>query len=181
MALVVVAVAVLWGVHHGTGSNHPTTSVTTNHAATTSPSTSPTTTTTTTVASELPAAAQTQYDQYVAAFDTAASKTRAGIDALGSSPTLAQAAPILATWLTAVQLYNLQVHYVPWPAPMWADAQADDSQLAAYLTFLQSSGTADPNNAGAWLTQLKQQTQLMQTADNKVRQDSALPAAPATP
>jgi hypothetical protein len=165
-------------VHHANGSANPTTSTSTSTSTTTIHAVTPSTSsvTSTTVASLLPAAAQTQYGQYVGPFDAATSETKSELGALGASPTLAQATPILATYLNAVKLYNLQVHYVQWTTPMQADVQADDTQLAAYITFLQSAGTADPSNVNAWLSQLQQQTGSMQTTDNKVRLDAGLPA-----
>jgi hypothetical protein len=145
---------------------------TTNRAAATS---------TTQAAAAIPvtAAQLAQYKQYSTAFEAANATTKTGL--AGASPTLAQITPIVASYLNALKLYNLQVHYVQWPASMQTDISNDEAQLSAMLNFVPSVGNIAATDTATWLSELHAQATTLQAAEDKVHQDLGLPASTSLP
>ncbi len=137
--------------------------------------------TTTTVAPPLTPAQLTQYDGYATALEKANGATSAGLAGLGNTPTVAGVTPLITSYLAAMNLYNLQVHYVQWPASMQAEVQADYAQLSTFLGFLPTLSAVTPTTLSAWLTQLHTVGGATQTADNKVRQALGLPPSSSFP
>jgi hypothetical protein len=137
------------------------------------------TTSTTQAAAAIPvtAAQLVQYKQYSAAFEAANATTKTGLAGAGASPTLAQITPIVATYLNALKLYNLQFHYVQWPASMQTDVSADEAQLSAMMNFVPSVGSIAATDAATWLSELHAQATTLQAAENKIHQDLGLPAS----
>lgn len=172
VALVVVIAATLgivWALGHRnnhTNSGHSTAATGVTQPAT---HTSSSQSTTTTVATPLTPAQMTQYDGYATALETANGAASAGLAGLGSSPSVAGVTPLITSYLAALNLYNLQIHFVQWPASMQADVQADYSQLSAFLGFLPTLNAVTPTTLSAWLTQLHTVGGATQAADNRVR------------
>jgi hypothetical protein len=158
----------------GSGPTPTTVTTTTQHAATT-------TTTQPAVAPPVTAAQLAQYKPYAATFETADATAKTSLASAGSSPTLAQVAPIAASYLNALKLYNLQVHYVQWPTSMQTDVATDEAQLGAEMNLVQSVSSVSPADVKTWLSQLHAQSATLQTADNKIHQDLGLPASSSFP
>jgi hypothetical protein len=176
VVLVVAVVALIWSLglaNNDPGSTDPSSTGVTQPASTTGAN-QPTQT-------PLTAAQLTQYEQYATALEQANGTADAGLARVANPPTLSQVTPVMATYLSALKLYNLQMHYVLWPASMQNDVQADYSQLAKFLTFLQTLGTGSPSGMDAWLSQLHTEGRAAQATDNKIRQDLGLPTSSSFP
>jgi hypothetical protein len=141
------------------------------------------TTSTTQAAAAIPvtAAQLAQYKQYSTVFEAANATTKTGLAGAGASPTLAQITPIVASYLDALKLYNLQVHYVQWPASMQTDISNDEAQLSAMLNFVPSVGNIAATDTATWLSELHAQATTLQAAENKIHQDLGLPASTSLP
>jgi hypothetical protein len=182
LCLVVIAavLVIVWGLrlaHKDPASSSGPTAVT----QTTTSQTAAATTPQVTVAVPVTAAQLVQYKQYAAAFETANTAAKTGLASAGSSSTLTQVTPVMANYLTALKLYNLQVHFVQWPASMQADVATDEAQLVAIMTFVPSAANVGATGIGTWLSQLHAQAATLQTADNKIHQDLGLPASSILP
>jgi hypothetical protein len=178
VAILAVVLALGVGRKHSDSGNASTQSATTQSTTAQSAAGQ---STTTTVAPPLDAAQLTQYDGYASALEKANATAAAGIAAMGSTPTVAQLTPVISSYLAAMNLYNLQIHYIQWPASMQADVQADYTQLSAYLGFLQSVGAVTPPSMNAWLSQLQTVGASAQTADNKIRNDLGVASSSSFP
>jgi cytoskeletal protein RodZ len=171
VALVVIAAALGVGWALGHRNNHANSGNSNAASGVTQPATqsSSSQSTTTTVATPLTPAELTQYDGYATALEKANGAASAGLASLGASPTVAGVTPLITSYLAALNLYNLQVHYVQWPASMQADVQADYAQLSAFLGFLPTLSAVTPTTLNAWLSQLHTVGGATQAADNRVR------------
>jgi hypothetical protein len=180
LVVIVAVLVIVWGLrlaHKDPGSGSGPTAVT----QTTTSQTAATTTRQATVAVPVTAAQLAQYQQYAGAFQTANTAAKTGLARAGTSPTLTQVTPVMANYLTALKLYNLQVHFVQWPASMQADVATDEAQLAALMNFVPSAANVGATGMGTWLSQLHAQAATLQTADNKIHQDLGLPASSILP
>jgi hypothetical protein len=150
----------------------------------TAPTTDGVTTTSTTqapAAIPVTAAQLAQYKQYSTAFEAANATAKTGLAGAGASPTLAQISPIVASYLNALKLYNLQFHYVQWPASMQTDISNDEAQLSAMMNFVPSVGNIAATDTATWLSELHAQATTLQAAENKIHQDLGLPASTSLP
>jgi hypothetical protein len=150
----------------------------------TAPTTDAATTTSTTqapAAVPVTAAQLAQYKQYSTAFEAANATAKTGLAGAGASATLAQISPIVASYLNALKLYNLQFHYVQWPASMQTDVSNDEAQLSAMMNFVPSVGNIAATDTATWLSELHAQATTLQAAENKIHQDLGLPASTSLP
>jgi hypothetical protein len=180
LVVIVAVLVIVWGLrlaHKDPGSGSGPTAVT----QTTTSQTAATTTTQAAVAVPVTAAQLAQYQQYAGAFQTANTAAKTGLASAGTSPTLTQVTPVMANYLTALKLYNLQVHFVQWPASMQADVATDEAQLVVLMNFVPSAANVGATGMGSWLSQLHAQAATLQTADNKIHQDLGLPASSILP
>jgi hypothetical protein len=180
LVVIVAVLVIVWGLrlaHKDPGSGSGPTAVT----QTTTSQTAATTTTQAAVAVPVTAAQLAQYQQDAGAFQTANTAAKTGLASAGTSPTLTQVTSVMANYLTALKLYNLQVHFVQWPASMQADVATDEAQLVAIMTFVPSAANVGATGIGTWLSQLHAQAATLQTADNKIHQDLGLPASSILP
>jgi hypothetical protein len=179
LLIVVLVAAIAWLVlghkHSNGGSPTPAVGLT---QPTTQASASQSTTTTS--ASPLTAAQMTQFDGYATALEKANATAASGLAGL-SNPTVAQVTPVISTYMTAANLYNLEIHTVPWPASMQADVQANYAQWSAFRGFLQSESTVTQAALAAWLSQLHSVGAATQATDNTVRHDLGAAASSSFP
>ena len=177
LAAVIAVVLVIWGIRlthkspDSSGPNLPTASTTTTVAASSK-------TAQTDFVLPVTSAQLAQYKQYAAAMETANTTAKAGLAGLGNPATVSQITPVATAYLAALNLYNLQIHYLQWPASMQADVAADDSQLSALINFVQSVGAVGPTGVNAWVAQLRTEAATTQAADNKLHRDLGLPNSP---
>jgi hypothetical protein len=181
--VVVVAVLVIIGGLRLAHKNPDSGSGPTPTTATLPTTKSAATTSTTQAAAAIPvtAAQLAQYKQYSTAFEAANAATKTGLAGAGASPTLAQITPVVASYLNALKLYNLQFHYVQWPASMQTDISTDEAQLSAMMNFLPSVGSIAATDAATWLSELHAQATTLQAAEDKIHQDLGLPASSSLP
>ena len=123
----------------------------------------------------------TLYEGYAEGLQKANETATKAFVADGSTPTLAQVAPVVAAYRTAINLYDFQLHFIQWPASMQTAIADDHAQLHALLSVLQSYSEVSGTGVGAWLSQLHNRTATTQTADNQVRQDLGLSATSSFP
>jgi hypothetical protein len=176
LIVIAAALAAFWGLKHahkGPAAAPPTSTGVNSHTSTTATSTP--TSTTTTVVDPLTAAQTAQYEQYVAALVAANKTAMTGFSGLAIPPAPAQVLPIVTSYLAALKLYNLQVHFVQWPASMQADVAADEGALATLMNYLQGVSTISPTAMMHWLTELHTEGTATQAAEDKVRQSVGAP------
>jgi hypothetical protein len=180
LAAALAVILVIWGIrmtHKDSGSsgpNLPPPSTTTTRAA--SSQSAPTS-----FVAPIDSAQLTQYEQYATGFQTANGAATKGFNGAGGVPTTAQLAPVVGAYRTAVNLYDFQLHFIQWPASMQTAVQADHAQLTALLGLLQSFSTISATGTSAWLSDLHNQANTAQTADNVIRKDVGLPISSSFP
>jgi hypothetical protein len=180
LAAAIAVILVIWGIrmtHKDSGSsgpNLPPPSTTTTRAA--SSQSAPTS-----FVAPIDSAQLTQYEQYASGFQTANGAATKGFNGTGGAPTTAQLAPVVGAYRTAVNLYDFQLHFIQWPASMQPAVQADHAQLTALLGLLQSFSTISATGTSAWLSDLHNQANTAQTADNVIRKDVGLPISSSFP
>jgi hypothetical protein len=123
----------------------------------------------------------TLYEGYAEGLQKANETATKAFVADGSTPALAQVAPVVAAYRTAINLYDFQLHFIQWPASMQTAIADDHAQLHALLSVLESYPEVSGTGVGAWLSQLHNRTATTQTADNQVRQDLGLSATSSFP
>jgi hypothetical protein len=129
----------------------------------------------------IPAAQLTRYKQFAAGIDSANAVATRAIVGAGSTPTPAQLTPVVTSYRTAVNLYDFQLRFIPWPASMQPAMTVEHAQLEALNSFLQSIAYVTPTIMSPWLSQLHNRTGTVQTADNQIRQDLGLPSTSTFP
>lgn len=179
LALVVVA-AIGWLVVGHTHSNGDSPTAVGGSTQLTTHTTASQSTTTTTSPSPLTATQMTQFDGYATALEKANATAASGLGGL-SSPTVAQVTPLIAAYMTAANLYNLEIHTIQWPASMQADVQANYAQWSAFRGFLQSESAVTQPSMAAWLSQLHTVGAATEATDNKVRHDLGAAASSSFP
>ena len=180
LAAAIAVILVIWGIratHKDPGSsgpNLPPPSTTTTRAASSQSAQ-------TSFVAPIDSTQLTQYEQYAAGFQTANGAATKGLDGAGSAPTTAQLAPVVGAYRAAVNLYDFQLHFIQWPASMQTAIQADHAQLTALLGLLQSFSTISATGTSAWLSDLHNQANTAQTADDVIRKDVGLPSSSSFP
>jgi hypothetical protein len=114
-----------------------------------------------TVASSL-AAAEAKIDSASVALTT-------GLDASHGIPTTAGLATIVNPYVTALQQYSIELALIKWPKSATSDSQALRTQVTDFTTFLQTLSATQPQNLGAWLTQLHTDGAAVSTATIQLR------------
>jgi hypothetical protein len=122
-----------------------------------------------------------QYKQYAQGVQNANAAATKVLVSSGNSPTAAQLTAPVATYRTAVNLYDFDLRFIQWPPSMAAAIAADHTQLEVLVNFLQTFSTAGTSNITGWLSGLHIRGGAAQTTDNQVRQDLGLPALSSFP
>jgi hypothetical protein len=117
----------------------------------------------------------TQYEGYAQGLQNGNLAATLRLDKAGTTPTPAQLVLVVIAYEMALTKYNNELRYITWPTSMQSAIDADQAQLRALLSFLQSFSIVQPSGVSAWLTQLHNRTSTAQNADNQVRQDLGLP------
>jgi hypothetical protein len=115
-----------------------------------------------------------QFEQYAAGMTKANTQATNGFISAGSTPTTAQLTPVVAAYVTAVNLYGFQLHFIQWPASMQNAIAVDIAQLNALKSFAQSFSLVSGTGTSAWLSNLRARAITTQAADNQVRRDLGL-------
>jgi hypothetical protein len=123
------------------------------------------------------AAQLTQYRQYAEGLQKANAVATKGFVSAGGTPTPTQLAAVATAYSSALNLYDFQLHFIPWPASMQTAIGVDHAQLKALMSFLQSFSSVSPTGTSAWLSDLHNRAGTTQTADNRIRQDLGLPSS----
>ena len=129
----------------------------------------------------LTAAQLTLYEHDAAGLQRANAAARKGFARAGNTPTTAKLEPVITAYRSALNLYDLRLHFVQWPASMQSAIQADHAQFAALMNDLQSFSMIDPSGTRAWLSGFHSQSATTQTADNQIRRDLGLPRSSSFP
>jgi hypothetical protein len=123
----------------------------------------------------------TQYKAYAESLRTANVSVDQGLVNAGSTPTEAVLAPVVASYLSALDLYRLRVHSMQWPASLQTDVTIDEAQLKTLTDLLVFLPAANPATLNVWLSQLHHDASIVQDTDNQVRHDLGLPALSSFP
>jgi hypothetical protein len=123
----------------------------------------------------------TQYKTYAESLQKANVSADQGFVNAGSTPTQAVLAPVVASYLSALDLYGLRVHSMQWPASLQTDVTIDEAQLKTLTDLLVFLPAANPATLNVWLSQLHHDASIVQDTDNQVRHDLGLPALSSFP
>lgn len=138
-------------------------------------------TTAPTPASGLTAAQLRQFEDHAKALQEAGQAATKALTAAGSTPTQAALAGPVSTYAAALNLYDSQLHLIPWPTALQGAVTADSAQFEALVNYAKSLPAMSPTNMDNWLTGLHNRDSSTQQADNQVRVDLGLPAGSALP
>jgi hypothetical protein len=139
-----------------------------------SPSTETSTTTTTTTGASDTSVAVTKLAALSQPQGTANLTFRNQLAQAGTTPDLAQVTGDVTPYLSILQVYEFELHAVPWPSAMSADVTTYYSQLLALAQLLSSITTMSQSTLPAWLAQVRVRATSTQAADNQVRSDLGL-------
>lgn len=180
LAAVFAVALIIWGIRltqHdpiSSGPNLPPPSTTTTRAVSSQ-------TAQTTPVAPIDSADLAKYEGYAAGLQTANAAAINGFTSAGSAPTAAQLTPVVTAYRAALNVYGFQLHFIQWPASMQSAVAADQAQLAALMSLLQSFSTVKPAGTGAWLSDVRDLAGSTQTADNQLRKDLGLPISSSFP
>ncbi len=180
-AVTVVAVAVvvliIGGIRYlGTSPDPADQTTTTNQTTTTSnPSTS------SDPATQISSTQLAQFQGFETGLQTANALATKGFDTKGTTPTNAELAAVAGSYRSALNVYDFQLHTIPWPASMQGGVQDESKHVLLLMSFLQTFSSVAPTGARAWLTYLHKETRATQSTDNQVRRDLGLPGTSSFP
>ena len=176
-AAVVAALGIIWGVRLLAGGGSTSTSGSSTPATVSRSSAS--------VALHSPApisAAQlAKYDGYAQGLQRANVLADKQLADVGSSPTVSELTPRIATYRSALNLYYFQLHFIDWPASLRPIVDIDEAQLQDQMTYLSSLSSSSTASTTAWLSELRGRSASTQSADNEVRSALGLPVSRSFP
>jgi hypothetical protein len=125
-------------------------------------------------------AVKTQFESASTTLD-AANVTLTQALASSSGQSVAQVAQEVAPYVTALNTFQYELHFIAWPEAMQVPSEDLTLRTQTLVTFLASVSSANSSTLTSWTAQLHALAAKTQTADNLVRKDIGMSATTSYP